>query len=53
VCRRWMTREVTHFEPAQADGLVEALRQGSPRALAGVCAQPVFATVPNTMLAAE
>ncbi len=52
-CRRWMVREVTHFDPAQSEELMAAFRNGSARTLAALGAKPVFATVPSTMLAAE
>jgi hypothetical protein len=52
-CGKWMQREVTQFEPNQATPILEALRTSSARSLAALCAQPVFATVPNATLAAE
>ncbi len=52
-CKRWLTRETTPFEPAQAAGIVESLQTGSARALAALCATPPYATVPNTTLAVD
>lgn len=52
-CQKWMSREATYFDPQQSTELLEALRLGSARSLAAVCAAPVFSTVPNTTLAAE
>src|SRR5262249_36370097 len=53
LCSSWMVREITPFEPAQATELTEALRTGSARTLAAVCAKPAFATVPNLTLGVE
>jgi len=52
-CRKWMLRQVTHFEPSKAAELVEAFRNNSARTLALLAAEPVFATVPSTMLAVD
>jgi hypothetical protein len=52
-CHKWMLREVTLFEPNQSSGILDALRTGSARSLAALCAKPVFATIPNTTLAIE
>ncbi len=52
-CGKWMLREVTHFDPAQATRITEALRTGSAQSLATLAAEPAFATVPSIMLAAE
>ncbi len=52
-CRKWMLREATHFEPARAGELLDAFRHGSARSLAALARQPVFATVPSTMLAID
>jgi hypothetical protein len=53
VCQKWMVREVTQFEPNQATSILDALRTGSARSLAALCARPVFATIPNVSLAIE
>jgi hypothetical protein len=53
ICRQWMVREITHFDPAQTEGLMAAFRSSSARALAGLGAQPAFATFPCAMLAVE
>ena len=52
-CQRWMTRELTEFEPDKAPQLVEALQTGSARSLAALCAAPAFSTLPNTTVALE
>ena len=52
-CGRWMTRELTYFDPVKEPELLEALRHGSARSLSALCAAPVFSTVPNTTLALE
>ena len=52
-CKRWLTREMTPFEPAQAAGIVQSLQTGSARALAALCATSPYATVPNTTLAVD
>jgi hypothetical protein len=52
-CRKWMPRDLTRFEPANADELLDAFRNGSTRSLAALAGQPVFATVPSAMLAID
>ncbi|HEY1788528.1 MAG TPA: hypothetical protein VGJ73_10250 [Verrucomicrobiae bacterium] len=52
-CRRWMTRELTQFEPAQSVELMEALRVQSARSLAALSAGAPFATIPNLTAAVD
>ncbi len=52
-CGHWMDRELTQFDPAQSTELLEALRTGSARSLAALCAKAAFTTVPNLTLAIE
>jgi hypothetical protein len=52
-CQRWMERDLTPFDPAESPALLEALRNGSARSLAALCAKAAHATVPNTTLAVE
>jgi hypothetical protein len=52
-CHRWMTRELTQFDPAQSTELMEALRVQSARSLAALSAGAPFATVPNLTAAVD
>ncbi len=52
-CHKWMIREVTFFPIDQTSSIVDALRNGSARSLAALCANPVFATIPNATLGIE
>jgi hypothetical protein len=52
-CQRWLSQEMTPFEPGQAAGIIQSLQTGSARALAALCATPPYATVPNTTLAVD
>jgi hypothetical protein len=52
-CQKWMLREVTHFNPAKANELRDAFLNRSARSLAVLAAEPVFATIPSTILALD
>ena len=52
-CRQWMVRQVTRFNPAQSNELMEALRVQSARSLAGLSAGAPFNTIPNLTLAVD
>jgi hypothetical protein len=52
-CQKWMMREVTHFNPAKAKELLDAFLNRSARSLAMLAAEPVFATIPSTLLALD
>ncbi len=51
VCRKWMLREVTLFEPDKANEIIDSFRKGSAGSLAVLASAPEFATVPSTILA--
>jgi hypothetical protein len=52
-CKRWMERELTVFSPDKAPVMMEALKDGSAPALAVLCSETFYPSVPNTTLAVE
>src|SRR5262249_35758906 len=52
-CQRWLTREVTTFEPDKSTAILDSLQSGSTRSLAALCAVAPYPTLPNTTLAVE
>jgi hypothetical protein len=52
-CNRWMTRELTQFEPGRSAELMEALRVHSARSLAALSDGAPFATIPNLTAAVD
>jgi len=50
-CKRWMTRELTRFEPDKGPALIEALRMNSPQSLAALFATSEYPSLPNTTVA--
>lgn len=52
-CHRWMEREVTTFDPAQTNHLIEGLENGNLRSIAGLAQESPFATIPNLTMALD
>jgi hypothetical protein len=52
-CKRWMERELTAFAPDKAPAIIQALRDGAAPALAALCLEAPYPSVPNTALAVE
>jgi len=52
-CHRWMKRHVTHLDPAEAQTLVDAIRNSSPASLGTLFATPEFTSVPNLAVALD
>jgi hypothetical protein len=52
-CHRWMERELTPFDPAQTNHLIECLENGNLRGLASLVQETPFATIPNLTMALD
>ena len=50
-CQKWMSREITRFDPLKTDALVQALKNSSTPALLPIFASPEFPSVPNASFA--